>query len=218
MRQSRPLLHVVLMARILKPSQSAAAECAKALSKGRAVIYPTETVYGLGVDATNRKAVRSLFEIKKRDPKKPVSVAVASLSQAKRIAEFNKSAIALAKSFLPGPMTIVLRSRVSLPQITARGKIGIRIPKNSFVLLMLKKFGKPVTSTSANISGLKSASDTDQLDASLVPLVDILIDGGETKHKTESTVVDASLAKPKILREGAISAGQIARVLKGIHA
>ena len=201
------------MSRILKASASSAAECVKALAKGRAVVYPTETVYGLGVDATNRKAVRLLFRIKKRDPKKPTSIAVANLKEAEKIAHFNKLALKLAKKFLPGPLTLVLKAKKSLPVLADDGTIGIRIPDSRFTHTLLLKFKKPITATSANISGARSASDLDQIDKQLLEMTEIIIDGSRTKYKIGSTVVDATGDEPKILREGAISRKSIENVL-----
>jgi len=201
------------MSRILKASASSADECVKALAKGRAVVYPTETVYGLGVDATNRKAVRLLFRIKKRDPKKPTSIAVANLKEAEKIAHFNKLALKLAKKFLPGPLTLVLKAKKSLPVLADDGTIGIRIPDSRFTHTLLLKFKKPITATSANISGARSASDLDQIDKQLLEMTEIIIDGSRTKYKIGSTVVDATGDEPKILREGAISRKSIENVL-----
>ncbi len=218
MWQRRLLLHDDSMARMLKISSSSIRECAKALSEGKAIIYPTETVYGLGVDATNEASVRELFRIKGRDPRKSISVAVADLESAKKLAYFNSRAEALAHYFLPGPLTLVLRARRRMPLITTGGKIGIRIPDNRFVLGLLKEFGKPMTSTSANLSGSGSIVRASDADEELLKRVAILVKAPETKYSKESTVVDVTNPKTMILREGAISRNDIISVVGRVDA
>ncbi len=193
------------MARILRSNAVAIDDCARALSEGRAIAYPTETVYGLGVDATNREAVRRLFQIKKREVGKPVSVALANVESAKRFAVFNENAEALATRFLPGPLTLVLKAISPIPMITSDNKIGIRVPSNSFSQELLPRFGKPITATSANISGQESVTRAADLDRSLLDLLEIVVDSNESRYGQGSTVVDASGEAPVILREGAIS-------------
>lgn len=202
-----------LMARVLKADDDAVRECAKALASGMAIVYPTETVYGLGVDATNKQAVRRLIDIKARDPRKPVSVAVASVSEAMELAEFSRMAQHLAEKFLPGPMTLVLKPKRRLPLIAPNGKIGIRISSHDFVQKLLHEFKKPITATSANISGLGSASNASAVDTRIWEKVSVVVNDQQTQYKKESTVVDASGKSPKILREGAISNEEIKAAL-----
>jgi L-threonylcarbamoyladenylate synthase len=206
------------MAKTLNVSRSSILKCAKALSEGKAIIYPTETVYGLGVDATNEASVRELFSIKSRDPRKSISVAVADVESARKLAYFNSRAEALAHYFLPGPLTLVLRARTRMPLITTGGKIGIRIPDNKFVLGLLKEFGKPMTSTSANLSGSGSIVRASDADEELLRRVSIIVKALETKYLKESTVVDVTNPKIKILREGAISKSDIMGAIGRVEA
>ena len=201
------------MAEVLKPGVTALRKCIKALSAGKAIVYPTETVYGLGADATNKLAVKRLFEIKTRDPSKPMSIALADVSAAEKFAIFNDTARMLAKKFLPGPLTLVLKARRSLPLITLKGTVGIRIPNHSFALSLLRRFKKPITATSANVSGLRSAVLASDVHSRLWTNVEIVVDDSETKYRLESTVLDVTSDKPKILREGAIKKGAIENVL-----
>jgi L-threonylcarbamoyladenylate synthase len=202
------------MPRLLRAEEASVQRCMKALSEGKAIIYPTETVYGLGVDAMNENAVRRLFRIKKRKVSKSVSVAVANIEQAKKLAVFNKFSDTLAKKFLPGPLTLVLKAKITIPLITTNGKIGIRVPSNRFAQSLLWQFSKPITATSANLSGLKSAVDIAEIDRKLLDDVELVIEDPEIKYKKESTVIDLSSSKPRVIREGVITKAQIKKVLK----
>jgi L-threonylcarbamoyladenylate synthase len=201
------------MVKILHAEAASVAPCIKALRAGKAIIYPTETVYGLGVDALNEEAVNRLYEIKARDPQKPISIAITELDAAKNFAEITAAAKKLSQKFLPGPLTIVLKLKVRMPWLTSNGKIGIRVPANDFALNLLKNFGKPITATSANISGMVSASSPSQVDMRLVQQVAIFVDDSKTQYGQASTVVDASGSKLKVLREGAVSREAIENVL-----
>src|SRR3989338_475397 len=128
------------------------------LKAGKAIVYPTDTAYGLGVDATNVQAVRRLYKIKGRSFKKPVHVIVPNYAAAQNVAMIDKPSRKLFKKFFPGPLTIVLELRIqnrkSWKMLSAEtGTIGIRMPDNRFALALVKKFGKPITTTSANLSG-----------------------------------------------------------------
>ncbi|MGA3020921.1 MAG: L-threonylcarbamoyladenylate synthase, partial [Candidatus Micrarchaeales archaeon] len=186
------------MARLLRADKISVRQCVEALLKGKAIIYPTETVYGLGVDAMNENAVEGLFEIKEREKSRPVSVAVADIEHAKKLAVFNKFSDALAEKFLPGPLTLVLKARITMPLITTNGRIGIRVPSNRFAQVLLQQFSKPITATSANISGLKSAVDIREIDRRLLDNVELIVEDPEIRYKKESTVIDLSSSKPRI--------------------
>ncbi|MDE1874221.1 MAG: threonylcarbamoyl-AMP synthase [Candidatus Micrarchaeota archaeon] len=193
------------MVRVLRASASAVSECANALSEGKVVAYPTETVYGLGVDSANRKALKRLFQVKKRDETKPSSVAVANVERAEEIAVFNSIAKMLAKKFLPGPLTLVVKAIAPIPLISLNGKVGIRIPSNEFSQQLLQKFPNPITATSANISGQESVTRASDLDKTLLERVDIAVDAAESRYKQGSTVVEVLDSSCRILREGAIT-------------
>jgi L-threonylcarbamoyladenylate synthase len=201
------------MVKILKADASSLVQCVEALCKGKAIIYPTETVYGLGVDALNKKAVSDLLMIKERDPNKPISIAVPEISAVEKFAEVNDAALKLSKNFLPGPLTLVLKLKVDMSWLTSNKKIGIRVPANEFALSLLKSFGKPITATSANISGAGSAASSNQVDQKLVQRVAIFVDDSKTQYGKASTVIDASGGNLKILREGAVSRKAIENVL-----
>ncbi|HPZ33040.1 MAG TPA: L-threonylcarbamoyladenylate synthase [Methanoculleus sp.] len=162
------------------------------------VVYPTETVYGLGADALSEDAVRKVFEAKNRPVSKPISVAVSDMEMLETIAEVDDLARAFIKQFLPGPVTVILPARSCLPEILTGGTglIGIRWPNNEIAIELISRLDAPITSTSANISDDIAPTRPDEVSAPH----DYLIDGGELPG-TPSTVVD--LSARRILRKGA---------------
>jgi len=182
-------------------------EAAAIIKAGGLVVYPTETVYGLGASAFSRIAVLKVFAAKKRPLDNPLSVAVKDIKQADEIAYVNTAARKLAKVFLPGPLTIVLKKKTNLPkELTAgSGKVGIRVPRNEIALKLIELAG-PITATSANISGQQPITTADEARKQLAGRVDFVLDGGPSQIGVESTVVDVSEeGKCEILRDGAIA-------------
>lgn len=201
--------------RILKLNKSSLKESVEVLNRGGVVVYPTETVYGLGVDATNKKAVEKILEIKERDEGKPVSIAVASVDEAKKYCEWNEVAERLAERFLPGPLTIILKRKNSLvKELNLDDKVRIRIPEHPFVLKLLKEFSKPITATSANLSGGDNPTNVRIVVEQIGDKVDLVLDGGECKQKMPSTVIDLTEGL-KIYRVGVISEKEIRNALRG---
>ncbi|MDR3642518.1 MAG: L-threonylcarbamoyladenylate synthase [Candidatus Doudnabacteria bacterium] len=199
----------------------------KALKAGKAVAYPTDTSYGLAVDATNIKAINNLYQIKERGFNKPVHIIVPSLAYAKKITIWNKAAAELAKKFLPGPLTLVLELKVKsgkLETLSANtGTIGIRIPDNNVARDLSKKSGRPITATSANppnhVGGDDSYSAEDIVkqfkNKEFRP--DIIINAGRLPKRKPSTMVRVFDDVVKILREGPISEKQILKVIANIQ-
>ena len=193
------------------------------------VLYPTDTLYGLGADALSNEAVDKIYAIKGRDGRKPIHAIVADIAMVEKYAEVSDMARTLAKEFLPGPLTLILKKREGIRTGIARGMntVGIRIPKSEFCLALAKDFGKPITTTSANASGRKpernikaileqlrdSGPYTSLLQKTSIRNIDLVIDAGELPERQPSTVVDVSGHEPVILREGAISASEIWNVL-----
>jgi L-threonylcarbamoyladenylate synthase len=196
--------------RILKANDESLKEAVKVLKSGGVIIYPTDTLYGLGVDATSNKAKKKIYKIKGRDFRKPFSMCVADLKHAKNFVEFDNFSSRLAKKFLPGPLTLVLSQKKEIKYVSQKGKIAVRIPDNSFILKLLKKFGKPITATSANLSGEKDPIKLSDINDKVKSQCDLIIDGGKCKFKKPSTVFDAE--SKKILREGAVSKSKLARL------
>lgn len=178
------------------------------LKKGGLVVYPTETVYGAGVDATNQKAVAKLLEYKARPAGKPLSIAVADKKMASEYVEVNKTAENIYANFLPGPITVVStgRHRVADGVESEKGTLGVRIPDYELIREVVKNLGKPVTATSANASYKKRpyriADILDNLSEKQKNLIDLIVDVGELPRNEPSTVVDTTLDDAVVLRQG----------------
>ncbi len=184
----------------------------KVLSEGELIIYPTETCYGIGADVTNREAIQNVYAAKRRPESKPISVVFSDIKMVKKFIDLNNDAIKLVEKFMPGPLTIVVKND-SLPKnLGAEGKIGFRIPNRESVRKIIKKFGKPITSTSANISQEPPIYDPNIVKEKFWMNVSLLIDGGILNGRAPSTVFDVE--KKLILREGEIKEEDIMKVLK----
>lgn len=185
------------------------------LRKGGLIIYPTETCYGIGADATNTEAVKKALEFKGSRGGKPISVAVVDKAMAEKYVELNEMAKNLYQKFLPGPLTMVSKSRGKVVKYLEAGKgnLGIRMPDYPLVLKIIKKLRKPITSTSANASGKKTPYSLKDIQKytpkKSLRLVDLFLDRGKLPYNPPSTVVDTTLNEPKILRQGEISLSEI---------
>jgi len=184
-------------------TQAAIEEATTAIEAGEAVVYPTETVYGLGADATNPEAVDRVFEIKDRSSEKPVSVAFADRETAQQYTDPTDRELAFIKQFLPGPVTVVVDRGPTLPDaLTAgRSRVGVRIPDNETALAICRAAG-PITATSANRSGEPSITLPADLSSSVREAVGAIIDTGAAPG-TESTVVDVEAGT--VHRRGALA-------------
>ena len=184
------------------------------LRSGGVVLYPTDTLYGLGADAFSDKAVSKVYAIKGRGGSKPIHCIVSDLAMASEYAEVNDAARILEKEFLPGPLTVILKKRSGLNAGIARGidTVGIRIPDYEFCIELAKAFGQPYTATSANKAGeanlLSIAEITSQLGKAM-DSIDLVVDGGTLPMSLPSTVVNLVSNSPVILREGAILSSEI---------
>lgn len=178
------------------------------LEKGSLVVVPSDTVYGLAVDATNPQAVSKLIEFKKRPPGKPISVFVGDFKMAKDLVFVNKKQEAILKQLLPGPFTIVLPSKGKVvPALESEKKtLGIRLINFEFITKLCQQFKKPITATSANISGdsphYSIESFLKKLPKTKTSLVDLIIDFGNLPPNKPSTVIDLTASDIKILRKG----------------
>ncbi len=189
-------------------SQEVIDQTVKVLNQGGLVIFPTETTYGAGVDATNQQAVDKLLSYKSRREGKPLSIAVPDQQTASKYVQINEQAKKLYSRFIPGPITIVSESLDKVaPGVSSEfGTLGVRIPDYSLILDLLKEFGKPMTATSANASGKKRPYNIDDILNNLSEkqknLIDLIIDAGELPHNEPSTVIDTTLSTPVIMRNG----------------
>jgi L-threonylcarbamoyladenylate synthase len=178
------------------------------LNSGGIIIYPTETCYGIGVDATNTKALKKLLTYKKFRGSKPISIAVSDKEMANEYVEINEMGNNIYENYLPGPITVVSMSKGVLepPVVSQQGTVGVRIPDHPFMLELIKAYGKPITATSANMSYRSAPYDIDKLLEQLPDkskkLIDLIIDAGELPKNPPSTVLDTTLNTLSILREG----------------
>ena len=184
------------------------------IRSGGVVIYPTRSLYGLGADATNPEAIARVFSIKRRAPEKPVSILINRKSHLNELVTcVSDEAASIMELFWPGKVTLVFFASDIVPHnLTAQtGKIGIRLPLHPVAAAMLEAADLPVTATSANISGDPGCARIDDIPLSIIEKVDLVVDAGELLGGVGSTVVDVTVNPPKILREGAVSAGSILR-------
>jgi L-threonylcarbamoyladenylate synthase len=187
------------------PGEVAAAaveRAGEAIREGGLVVYPTETVYGLGADALDPDAVERVFEAKGRSRDRPLSLGVPDVDAALEYTRPTDREERFVRAFLPGPVTVVLRRREGVPDALTAGRVrvGIRIPDHDVALAFYRAADRPVTATSANRSGAGSARRIDEVARSIREAA-VVLDAGETPG-TESTVVDPSLEDP-VIREGA---------------
>jgi len=178
------------------------------LRSGGLVAFPTETVYGLGADALNEKAVQKVFEVKGRPSENPLIVHIASLEIAWHFtAEISDKGLKLIKRFWPGPITLITRRKAIVPDIVTAGldTVAIRIPNHPVSLELLKRFGGGIVGPSANISGRPSPTSAEHVYHDLNGKIDIILDAGPTTIGMESTVIDITVDPPVILRVGGLS-------------
>ncbi|TSD06221.1 MAG: tRNA threonylcarbamoyladenosine biosynthesis protein [Parcubacteria group bacterium Greene0714_7] len=180
------------------------------LNAGGILLYPTDTLYGLGVDALNVEALKKLRTLKGREEGKPISIVVSDMKMAEEYAEVTPLALKLTEAFLPGKLTLILKAKSNLPtELTAgTGTVGIRIPNHVLCLNIVRELGRPYTTTSANVSDMDSKNTVSEILAQFgaqAGMIDRIIDVGELLESLPSTVVDARGLSPHVIREGAIS-------------
>ena len=181
----------------------------KVLSAGGLVAFPTETVYGLGADATQDLAVAKIYEAKGRPQFNPLIAHVLDVDAGFELAEFPSEALKLAARFWPGPLTLVLPRRVACPvsMLASAGlpSLALRVPAHALALELLREFGKPVVAPSANPSGRISPTTAEHVRAGLGGKVDLILDGGPSAVGLESTIVSFLEERPRLLRSGGLS-------------
>jgi L-threonylcarbamoyladenylate synthase len=187
------------------------------LRAGGLVVFPTETVYGLGADAENADAVRAMFGAKGRPADHPVIVHLAEAVQIDEFAaDVPRAARQLAAAFWPGPMTLVLRRSGRVSDLVTGGlpTVGLRVPSHPVAQKLLQAFGGPIAAPSANRFGRVSATRAEHVIEELAGRVDLILDGGPCDLGLESTIIDVSGSSPAILRPGAVTAEQVAAFLR----
>jgi len=187
-----------------------------ALKRGHAIVFPTETLYGLGADALNEAAVEEVFQLKGRDRSNPFPVLVADQEMLHTlVAEIPTTAQKLMDRYWPGPLTLVLPGRRNIPKPLCNplGGVAVRISSQAIATLLVKGLGRPLTATSANPSGKEPARTLQVAKNYFANRVDVFVDGGTLTSKSGSTVVEVKEDRVKVIREGEISTSEILQVL-----
>lgn len=192
-------------------------ESVEVLKKGGIVIFPTETVYGIGTNALCESSVKRIYEVKERPDEKPLSIMVSNKDEISKYAIIeNEIEKKIIDSFMPGPITIILKKKEGVFDYISSGKdtIGIRIPNNNIMLKLLQKAEIPIVAPSANISGRPSGIIFENILKDFNGKVDVAINGGKCEISEPSTIVQVIDNEPIILREGKISLDEIKMVIK----
>lgn len=201
---------------VLPPGCETVAAAARIIRRGGLVAFPTETVYGLGASAVNRRAVRNIFKVKGRPADNPLIVHVACLEQVKEVASsIPREALKLMSCFWPGPLSLVLpRSDLLPPEISAGlSTVAVRMPAHPLALGLIRAAGVPIAAPSANRSGRPSPTALSHVLEDLAGRIDAILDGGSCRVGLESTVLDLSGSRPAILRPGGITREQLETAL-----
>ena len=203
------------MTTIKNTNKSSIILAAEVLKEGNLVSFPTETVYGLGGDATNNLAIAKIFETKNRPEFNPLIIHFSSFDQVEENCEINDDIKKLSDLFWPGPMTVILKkkkeSKISELASASLDTVGVRIPNNTTALKLIKSFGKPIAAPSANTSNSLSPTKADHVfeyfknDKNL----SIILDGGSTKIGLESTIINITNDEIHILRHGGITVEEL---------
>jgi len=206
---------------IFDPTPQVLAQAANLIQKGRLVAFPTETVYGLGADATNEQAVASIYEAKGRPQFNPLIIHVADPSDLDSIVIWNDRAQLLTNIFWPGPLTLVLPrvsgSPIALLASAGLDTIAVRCPNHPVAQQLLRLSGRPIAAPSANASGTLSPTLAEHVADSLGNKVDLILNGGAAQVGVESTVLDLSGPVPTILRHGGVTLEDLSSLLGDVR-
>jgi L-threonylcarbamoyladenylate synthase len=202
-----------------EPDARVLEEALRVLRGGGIVAYPTETFYGLGVDARSPAACDRLFELKGRPAGKALPCIVSGLGQLEEVARCLGSAVLpLVREFWPGPLTLVIEAKPGLAASSPEGGLavrasGLRLPRD-----LAEGLGAPITATSANRSGEPPATTAEEVLSELGPELDLILDGGPCAGGLPSTIVDVRETPPRLIREGRVSFAEVERVASGLPA
>ncbi|WP_405351430.1 L-threonylcarbamoyladenylate synthase [Fusobacterium animalis] len=187
------------------------------IKKGSLIIYPTDTVYGLGAVITNEQSINNVYLAKSRSFSSPLIALLSSVDKVEEVAYVSDKNLLkkLAKAFWPGALTVILKRKEHIPSIMVSGgdTIGVRIPNLDLAIKIIDLAGGILATTSANISGEATPKSYDELSETIKSKVDILIDSGKCKLGEASTIIDLTSDVPKILRKGAISIEEIEKII-----
>jgi len=199
---------------ILRPSKDNILTASRIVGRGGLVVYPTDTVYGLGCDPFNVTAVKRVFRVK-GEREKPLPILASSIDHVEKIASLSPKAEKIARRFWPGPLTIIVPKKPKLPQIVTcnLNSVGVRVPNHAVALQLIHLSNGLLVGTSANKTGEKPPQTAHEAARQLGEEVDVVLNGGPTTLGVSSTVADLTSKKLRILREGPISFKEISDVL-----
>lgn len=198
-----------------EPDETLIRQAVAVLRGGGVVAYPTETVYGLGVDPRSDSAVSRLLSLKARDASAPIALIAASASDAETAGMFGPAEKRLAGTFWPGPLTIVVPASPAMsPLLSGRRTLGVRVSAHPVARALARAFGGCITATSANVSGRPAANSPGEVAVSLGDRIDMLIDAGPTPGGPPSTIVEIVDGKPRLHRAGAVAWDRVLESLK----
>jgi L-threonylcarbamoyladenylate synthase len=187
-------------------------EIVNAYENGQIIVYPTDTVYGIGCDPFNKDSISKIYDLKKREGSKRFPILGFSKEELEKIVEFSIDAEKISEKFWPGQVTLLLPIRKEMAEkINNNGKLAVRVPNNECVLAILEKC-KLIIGTSANISGQESILDSNECKTK-IPGIDVLVNGGKITSLGESTIIDFIDDQVKVIREGSISKDEIENIL-----
>lgn len=199
------------------PQEDVINAAARIICSGGVVVFPTTSLYGLAADASNPAAVEKVFAIKQRSVDKPILILVPDIRDIQNLVQdIPDAAVRIMSALWPGKLTLIFKAGSGLlPNLTAgTGKIGIRLPVFPIARLLVRAVGRPITATSANISGLTGCSRITDIDPAVAASVDMVLDAGPLKGGAGSTILDVSQDPPTILRDGSIPQDRIFSVLQ----
>jgi len=201
---------------ILKATVDNIREASKVVKNGGLVVYPTDTVYGLGCDPFNIRAVERVFKVKGERKEKPLPILASDIKLIEKIAYINEKARKIAEKHWPGPITLVVPKKPVLPNVVTCGlaSVGVRIPNHTVAIQLINLCDGLLVGTSANKTGKKSPKTAQEANKQLGELVDIVLDGGPTPLGQESSIIDLTSKKPKMLREGPIKLAEVLNALR----
>ena len=195
---------------------------ARLIAKGGVLVCPTDTGYAFSANALDTRAVARVFNLKGRSYSNPIHVAVDSIEEAEKYARLNEAARYLAGRFLPGALTMVLPKKETIPAILVGGRdtVGIRIPDNTVILRLAEMAARPLTATSANVSGKPTPYTVEEVVGQMGEALEgiaLVLDQGPLRTRELSTIVDLTVSPPQLIRQGLVSWLEIREVLKSIQ-
>lgn len=200
------------------PHQADIERAVKFLHDGQVIAYPTETIYGLGADVFNRKAVKRIYDLKARDYGLPISVLISDLKMLREmVTEVPDNTIPLIRKFWPGALTICLPVSKAFPKdlVTSTGKVGFRMSSHPVASAIVATFARPITTTSANLSGFPPSLSVKHIQKYFGEKIPCVVDGGECEPSRGSTVVDIGDETMRVIRDGAVSAEEVIKCFQG---